>query len=128
MNCQNGGTCALINTNNPTCLCPQGWTGVLCQKCTSNLVCSNGFCDPIQGTCNCAFSNCTATFVSCIAVNNCVNGAGCSLLDGTCQCPSGYSGQYCELSMCAEVFSISDIVILNFRSSCKFYFYCFNEK
>ena len=40
-------------------------------------------------------------FVSCTVINNCVNGAGCSLLDGTCKCPSGYGGQYCELSICA---------------------------
>jgi hypothetical protein len=58
MNCQNGGVCTINNSNNSICLCQNGWSGVLCQKCTSNIVCSNGFCDPIQGICGCAFNNC----------------------------------------------------------------------
>ncbi|CAB4039500.1 adhesive plaque matrix 2-like isoform X7, partial [Paramuricea clavata] len=67
--CMNGGNCS-ENGTLFSCLCPEGYTGQLCEM-------------PIPPC----------------ASNPCMNGGNCSE-NGTsfsCQCPDGYTGQLCEM-------------------------------
>nr|XP_054760703.1 neurogenic locus notch homolog protein 2-like [Lytechinus pictus] len=79
--CQNGGTC-----NFGACVCPTGYEGIACElekhvsKATvfvlhySGLQCESRECWPL-----------------------CQNGGVC--LDGLCECPYGYLGQYCQIRL-----------------------------
>uniref|UniRef100_A0A8P0T122 Hyaluronan and proteoglycan link protein 3 n=1 Tax=Canis lupus familiaris TaxID=9615 RepID=A0A8P0T122_CANLF len=93
--CLNGGTCLLGQDNTPFyCLCPQGFTGLICNET------EKGPCIP----------------------NPCHNDAECQVIDDlhrgdvftqyVCQCPHGYTGTHCEIT-CAmplgmETGSIAD--------------------
>ena len=35
--CLNGGNCSIVGNNNYSCSCPQGYNGVNCQICNSNV-------------------------------------------------------------------------------------------
>ncbi|XP_004623343.1 lactadherin [Octodon degus] len=76
--CLNGGTCLLDQESVSYCLCPEGFTGLLCNET------EKGPCSP----------------------NPCYHNAGCQVMDSshrgdvftsyTCDCPPGYVGIHCE--------------------------------
>ncbi|XP_021022622.1 lactadherin isoform X2 [Mus caroli] len=76
--CLNGGTCLTSHDNDIYCLCPEGFTGLVCNET------EKGPCSP----------------------NPCYNDAKCLVTvdtqrgdiftEYTCQCPVGYSGIHCE--------------------------------
>ncbi|XP_059109118.1 lactadherin isoform X2 [Peromyscus eremicus] len=78
--CLNGGTCLMGQDNDIYCLCPEGFTGSVCNETES------GPCSP----------------------NPCHHDAKCQVTGDTqrgdiftqyiCQCPLGYSGTHCETS------------------------------
>jgi len=71
--CSNGGTCNLNPvTNTVTCSCLPNYTGVICE--TALPFCQNNPCK--NGA-------------------TCVTGTGTA---GTCTCPTGFEGVYCEIS------------------------------
>lgn len=77
--CLNGGTCLMGQDNDIYCLCPEGFTGLVCNET------EKGPCSP----------------------NPCSNNAKCLVTEDTqrgdifteyiCQCPVGYSGTHCEI-------------------------------
>lgn len=77
--CLNGGTCLMGQDNDIYCLCPEGFTGLVCNET------EKGPCSP----------------------NPCFHDAKCLVTEDTqrgdifteyiCQCPVGYSGIHCEL-------------------------------
>nr|XP_045001328.1 lactadherin isoform X2 [Jaculus jaculus] len=76
--CLNGGTCLVGQESDFHCLCPEGFTGLVCNET------EKGPCFP----------------------NPCWNGAECQVIEGThrgdvftqyfCQCPQGFFGVHCE--------------------------------
>ncbi|XP_007653088.2 lactadherin isoform X1 [Cricetulus griseus] len=78
--CQNGGTCLISQDNDVYCLCPEGFTGLVCSET------EKGPCSP----------------------NPCYNDGKCQVTENTqrgdiftqyiCQCSLGYSGTHCEIS------------------------------
>lgn len=76
--CLNGGTCLMGQDNDIYCLCPEGFTGLVCNET------EKGPCSP----------------------NPCLHDAKCLVTEDTqrgdifteyiCQCPVGYSGTHCE--------------------------------
>lgn len=77
--CLNGGTCLMGQDNDIYCLCPEGFTGLVCNET------EKGPCSP----------------------NPCLHDAKCLVTEDTqrgdifteyiCQCPVGYSGTHCEI-------------------------------
>lgn len=77
--CLNGGTCLMGQDNDIYCLCPEGFTGLVCNET------EKGPCSP----------------------NPCFHDAKCLVTEDTqrgdifteyiCQCPVGYSGTHCEI-------------------------------
>ncbi|KAL1774430.1 lactadherin isoform X2 [Sigmodon hispidus] len=77
--CLNGGTCLISQDNDIYCLCPEGFTGQVCNET------ENGPCSP----------------------NPCHQDARCQVTEDThrgdiftpyiCHCPLGYSGTHCEI-------------------------------
>ncbi|CAF3504982.1 unnamed protein product [Rotaria sp. Silwood1] len=77
--CRNGGTCQSVGSNEFSCKCMPGYTGVNCETViTVNL---------------------------CLQANlACLNGGVCTLAGNTyrCSCPTGFTGQYCETAVTAN--------------------------
>ena len=80
--CLNGGACTALNdADTPyTCSCLGGCTGPTCSTCSN----------------------------ACTTYNPCVNGGKCFLDSSTqlpyCSCPSGYSGNYCQIGKVQVLF------------------------
>ena len=94
--CNGHGTCSDGILGNGMCSCGAGFTGPACQY-SNQVTCSGNGTAQFDGTCVCNAGflgpNCAATDF-CVS-NPCVNGT-CSPLAGACECPLGYSGQFCE--------------------------------
>ncbi|CAF3582391.1 unnamed protein product [Rotaria sordida] len=85
LTCNNGGFCQVFNnTNQSTCCCPLGFTGLNCQylsTCIFNVTCLNG------GLCNPAYDPLSRSYYY------------------ICSCPTGYTGLYCqERQQCPPTF------------------------
>uniref|UniRef100_A0A3Q4H8C9 Sushi, nidogen and EGF-like domain-containing protein 1 n=1 Tax=Neolamprologus brichardi TaxID=32507 RepID=A0A3Q4H8C9_NEOBR len=99
--CLNGGEC-IDRVNNFTCTCPAAFTGTLCETeaenqtsceeldCKKNQICEYTILGIYNCTCVPGFygDNCE----ECL----CQNGGVCVDINGTCECPSGYTGLYCQ--------------------------------
>ncbi|XP_006790497.1 sushi, nidogen and EGF-like domain-containing protein 1 isoform X1 [Neolamprologus brichardi] len=114
--CLNGGEC-IDRVNNFTCTCPAAFTGTLCETellplqvnpteaenqtasceeldCKKNQICEY----TILGIYNCT---CVPGFYgdNCEDECLCQNGGVCVDINGTCECPSGYTGLYCQFEV-----------------------------
>ncbi|XP_068447252.1 sushi, nidogen and EGF-like domain-containing protein 1 isoform X3 [Clinocottus analis] len=114
--CQNGGEC-VDQVDNFTCICPTAFTGVLCETelvvlqvnsteaenqtaacqeddCMEHRICE----DAGSGAYNCT---CSPGFYGdeCEEECLCENGGVCVDINGTCECPSGYTGLYCQFEV-----------------------------
>eukprot|EP00026_Physarum_polycephalum_P001011 Phypoly_transcript_01012.p1 GENE.Phypoly_transcript_01012~~Phypoly_transcript_01012.p1 ORF type:complete len:1088 (-),score=117.46 Phypoly_transcript_01012:536-3649(-) len=71
-----------------------GFFSEISSTSTAARACGDGICDPGLETCHNCFLDCGACgFPSCPGTPEC-NGGTC--VNGTCSCPSGYSGSGCE--------------------------------
>ncbi|XP_047442765.1 sushi, nidogen and EGF-like domain-containing protein 1 isoform X2 [Mugil cephalus] len=111
--CLNGGEC-IDRVANFTCTCPATFTGTFCETelvalqvnsteavnqtalceeedCKKNQICE----DTSSGVRNCT---CAPGFYGdkCEEECLCQNGGVCVDINGTCECPSGYTGLYCQ--------------------------------
>ncbi|EGW12021.1 Lactadherin, partial [Cricetulus griseus] len=96
--CQNGGTCLISQDNDVYCLCPEGFTGLVCSET------EKGPCSP----------------------NPCYNDGKCQVTENTqrgdiftqyiCQCSLGYSGTHCEIS-CTSTLGMEGGAIANSQIS-----------
>ncbi|XP_017288344.1 milk fat globule EGF and factor V/VIII domain containing b isoform X2 [Kryptolebias marmoratus] len=115
--CLNGGTC-VTGTGTPfICICPDGFSGDLCNEtetgpCSPNPCENEGICEPMSHSrrgdvfseyvCKCqpGFEgvHCQTNVNDC-ATQPCENGGLCRDLDGDfkCHCPSPYVGKHCQL-------------------------------
>uniref|UniRef100_A0A3P9BQA7 Sushi, nidogen and EGF like domains 1 n=1 Tax=Maylandia zebra TaxID=106582 RepID=A0A3P9BQA7_9CICH len=98
--CLNGGEC-IDRVNNFTCTCPAAFTGTLCETasceeldCKKNQICEYTSSGIYNCTCAPGFygDNCED---ECL----CQNGGVCVDINGTCECPSGYTGLYCQFEV-----------------------------
>ncbi|XP_013880528.1 milk fat globule EGF and factor V/VIII domain containing b isoform X3 [Austrofundulus limnaeus] len=115
--CINGGTC-VTGTGTPfICICPDGFSGDLCNEtetgpCSPNPCENDGICEVMSHTrrgdvfseyvCKCQTGfegvHCQTNVNDC-AAQPCENGGICRDLDGDfkCHCPSPYVGKHCQL-------------------------------
>ncbi|XP_072013269.1 uncharacterized protein [Amphiura filiformis] len=111
--CLNGGVCVIETTSTYTCLCPDCYSGDICQDgadaCT-NHGCSNGaVCESFPNSCTEYTCQCTDCFSGRFCTeradpcenHQCQNGAQCvsdpsDCTEYQCICPSCYSGQFCQ--------------------------------
>ncbi|CAF3959121.1 unnamed protein product, partial [Rotaria sordida] len=120
--CQNGGFCS-ANFNSTgvsfTCTCRSSFTGQYCETSIYTQS-ANASCVPIcynNGSCINGLCMCTSQYVGpscqyenpCINRNPCLNGSTCFgqyNTDGTvyaqCFCLQGYTGIYCEATLCSS--------------------------
>ncbi|XP_023196029.1 sushi, nidogen and EGF-like domain-containing protein 1 isoform X3 [Xiphophorus maculatus] len=112
--CLNNASCIQGN-GNFTCVCEPGFTGVRCEtdinECESQPCLNGGECvDQVTGfTCAClaAFTGifCETELMNSTEPHNqtveclCQNGGVCVGINGTCECPPGYTGAYCQLGI-----------------------------
>ncbi|KAE8294410.1 Sushi, nidogen and EGF-like domain-containing protein 1 [Larimichthys crocea] len=113
--CLNGGEC-VDKVANFTCICPAAFTGPLCETelvlevnsteaenqtapcedddCKKQQICEH----TSSGISNCT---CAAGFYGdkCEEECLCQNGGVCVDSNGTCECPSGYTGLYCQFEV-----------------------------
>ncbi|KAM8874516.1 sushi, nidogen and EGF-like domain-containing protein 1 isoform 2-T2 [Spinachia spinachia] len=98
--CLSGGEC-VDQVANFTCVCPVAFTGELCETaaceggdCTEHRICE----DAGSGGSNCT---CAPGFYGdeCEEECLCQNGGVCVDINGTCKCPSGYTGLYCQFEV-----------------------------
>ncbi|XP_069119516.1 LOW QUALITY PROTEIN: protein crumbs homolog 1-like [Argopecten irradians] len=119
-NCTNGATC-IDGINEYSCRCAPGYKDMYCQteinECLEFRPCMNGAsCTDLVANYDCICAdlylgkkyggkNCTVELTAC-AANACQNGATCDpflvdeatgVQDYRCECPSGYTGQFCEM-------------------------------
>jgi len=111
--CKNGGNCSLQTGH---CICPNGWTGDYCMTPTEGYVCTShehcrmtsssaGYCDYSTGHCICASSNyygvnCelpVASYGKVCSNGICQNGGFCNPEHTHCDCPSEWTGNFCEV-------------------------------
>ncbi|CAF2104402.1 unnamed protein product [Rotaria magnacalcarata] len=107
LTCDNGGFCQVFNnTNQPTCCCSPGFTGLNCQylsTCTMNVTCLNG------GLCNPAYDTLSRSYYY------------------VCSCATGYAGLKCEEKrQCSPTFYGPNCTLLcRAPNSCsEGHFYC----
>uniref|UniRef100_A0A665UQD8 Sushi, nidogen and EGF-like domain-containing protein 1 n=1 Tax=Echeneis naucrates TaxID=173247 RepID=A0A665UQD8_ECHNA len=114
--CLNGGQC-IDEVANFTCICPATFTGILCE--TELVILQVNSTEVENQTALCAeedckkhqiceytssgLSNCTCApgFYGdkCEEECLCQNGGVCVDINGTCKCPSGYTGLYCQFEV-----------------------------
>ena len=115
--CLNGGACS-NNTGTPSCVCPVGTSGLLCQQnntCSTNVCLNGGTCSSNNtGTpnCTCAFgfsgSLCSNATDFCVP-SPCLHGGVCTNnLTNTpsgfnCNCTAAFSGPVCASSASSAV-------------------------
>ncbi|XP_069577733.1 protein jagged-1a-like [Brachyistius frenatus] len=102
--CLNGGTCSNTGPDKYHCSCPEGFSGVTCQKaaCRSGLCLNGGSCaETDQGfECRCAPGwtgpSCSINVDECL-VNPCSHGGTCHDLINAfkCTCPPQWTGKTC---------------------------------
>uniref|UniRef100_A0A3Q3WAJ4 Sushi, nidogen and EGF-like domain-containing protein 1 n=1 Tax=Mola mola TaxID=94237 RepID=A0A3Q3WAJ4_MOLML len=94
--CRNNASC-VQGAGRFTCVCAAGYTGLLCEtaSCDQDDCRKNQSCElASKGVSNCT---CAAGFYGdkceeCL----CQNGGVCVDSNGTCECPSGYTGLFCQ--------------------------------
>ncbi|XP_028278734.1 protein delta homolog 2 [Parambassis ranga] len=113
--CLNGATCAMEDSGDFHCLCPEGFHGNICQQRVGpchqrRSPCKNGgLCEDADGfatelTCRCLAGftgrHCETDVDDCL-MKPCANGATC--LDGinrfSCVCPPGFTGRFCTINL-----------------------------
>ncbi|KAG5266890.1 hypothetical protein AALO_G00237430 [Alosa alosa] len=113
--CQNGGTCSNTGPDKYQCSCPEGYSGVNCERaehaCLSNPCSNGGSCvENSQGyECKCAPGwsgpSCTTNIDEC-STNPCNHGGTCQdQVNGyKCLCPSQWTGKVCliDANECEE--------------------------
>ncbi|KAK0148568.1 Multiple epidermal growth factor-like domains protein 10 [Merluccius polli] len=107
-----GTLCNMDRTCRSVCLLHHAVVSPVCPSdrygkgCSEACVCTNGTCNPIDGSCQC-FPGWTGEDCSqacpaghwgpdCLNSCNCHNGAQCSAYDGECRCSPGWMGLYCR--------------------------------
>uniref|UniRef100_I3KT48 Sushi, nidogen and EGF like domains 1 n=1 Tax=Oreochromis niloticus TaxID=8128 RepID=I3KT48_ORENI len=106
--CLNGGEC-IDRVNNFTCTCPAAFTGMLCET-VCHVFSSPASCEELDCKKNqiCEYTssgiyNCTCApgFYGDKCEDECLcqNGGVCVDINGTCECPSGYTGLYCQFEV-----------------------------
>uniref|UniRef100_A0A8C6TT76 Sushi, nidogen and EGF-like domain-containing protein 1 n=1 Tax=Neogobius melanostomus TaxID=47308 RepID=A0A8C6TT76_9GOBI len=99
--CLNGGEC-IDRVTNFTCVCPAAFTGLLCETgelfAVTEYYCycihrRNIYTHISQSTQNSCSLNVSAE--ECL----CQNGGVCVDVNGTCECPTGYTGLYCQFEV-----------------------------
>ncbi|CAG5110897.1 Oidioi.mRNA.OKI2018_I69.chr2.g5245.t1.cds [Oikopleura dioica] len=111
-NCGANGKCVVRFTKNgalPKCECDHGWKGEFCEEENCFEKCKFGFCrDPtlpqgtVANTCLCEID-----WVGewCDIPKNGCNYGECgpgTCIDNLCECPQGFFGEKCELSICDD--------------------------
>lgn len=108
--CQNGGTCKVSEQGGGTCSCPIFYSGTLCESaqtcdeiggCLNNGTCNEyNYCDCPEpyhgGLCQDYPTDFEPPFSCTRAL--CENDGVCEMLTGTCDCPSQFSGERCEIA------------------------------
>ncbi|XP_035516026.1 protein jagged-1a-like [Morone saxatilis] len=109
--CLNAGTCSNTGPDKYHCSCPDGFSGVNCQRadraCLSNPCLNRGSCvETSQGfECRCAPGwtgpSCSINVDECL-VNPCSHGGTCQdLVNGfKCTCPPQWTGKTCLIGQC----------------------------
>ncbi|RXM99904.1 Protein jagged-1b [Acipenser ruthenus] len=104
--CLNGGTCSNTGPDKYQCSCPEGYSGIACEKaehaCLSDPCSNGGSCveTSFGYECQCAPGwsgpSCMTNINDCHG--QCQNGGTCmDLVHGyRCVCPPGYAGELCE--------------------------------
>ncbi|XP_016089591.1 sushi, nidogen and EGF-like domain-containing protein 1 [Sinocyclocheilus grahami] len=100
MPCLNGGVCEDL-VNNYTCTCTANFTGSHCETvpCDGESCEKRQICEYIgSGNYNCT---CTPGYYGddCEEECPCQNGGVCVDVNGTCECPTGFTGLYCQFEV-----------------------------
>ncbi|XP_071814131.1 uncharacterized protein [Apostichopus japonicus] len=110
--CQNGGFCVIDSINQFQCVCPDCFSGTVCEieaNACDVSTCQNGAaCVEVEGSCTlftcecspCFFGEFCQNFQDACQNNDCQNGGNCmpdtSCTSYTCTCPSCFEGPFCE--------------------------------
>uniref|UniRef100_A0A672YGL2 Sushi, nidogen and EGF-like domains 1 n=1 Tax=Sphaeramia orbicularis TaxID=375764 RepID=A0A672YGL2_9TELE len=96
--CLNGGEC-IDQVANFTCICPATFTGMFCETGELTSGKNNQICEFTSSE----IYNCTCApgFYGdkCEEECLCQNGGVCVDINGTCECPTGYTGLYCQFEV-----------------------------
>lgn len=119
--CQNGASCLTDFSNQPICICPEGYYGQFCEnlicvngscldgKCTNETCLNDGICiqlendNQLQCICKEGFTgkNCEMNIDPCFSVP-CQNGGTCSSVSSNgfnCSCEAQFTGKLCEIAL-----------------------------